>query len=128
MDCRVSLLCRFVAMTNVFYLGLDWMPKGHTFKSGVHFDWNPLKNEWLKKERKISFEESALVLANGKLWKVADHTNLKKYTNQKVFLMPIEDYIYFVPFVLSKDVIFLKTAFPHRGATKDYLNERKKNG
>ena len=94
----------------------------------MHFDWNPEKNEWLKKERKISLEEITLLLANGKLWKVADLPNLKKYPYQQIFLMPIEDYIYFVPFALENDVIFLKTAFPYRGATKDYLNERKTNG
>ena len=72
----------------------------------MQFDWNPEKNEWLKRNRKISFEEIALLLAEGKLWKVADHPNQKKYQNQKVFLIPIDDYIYFVPYVLEKEVIF----------------------
>ena len=94
----------------------------------MQFDWNPKKNEWLKKNRKISFEEIALLLGEGRVWKVADHPNQKKYQNQKVFLVPIDDYIYFVPFVLEEDMIFLKTAFPNRKATKDYLQERKKDG
>ena len=94
----------------------------------MQFDWNPEKNEWLKRNRKISFEEIALLLAEGKLLKVADHPNQKKYQNQKVFLIPIDDYIYFVPYVLEKEVIFLKTIFPHRKATRDYLQERKKDG
>ena len=94
----------------------------------MQFDWNPEKNEWLKRNRKISFEEIALLLAEGKVWKVAHHPNQKKYQNQKVFLIPIDDYIYFVPYVFEKEVIFLKTAFPHRKATRDYLLERKKDG
>ena len=94
----------------------------------MQFDWNPEKNEWLKKNRKISFEEVALLLGEGKVWKVADHPNQKKYQNQKVFLIPIDDYIYFVPYILEKEVIFLKTAFLHRKATRDYLHERKKDG
>ena len=94
----------------------------------MQFDWNPKKNEWLKKNRKISFEEIALLLGEGRVWKVADHPNQKKYKNQKVFLVPIDDYIYFVPFVLDEEMIFLKTAFPNRKATKDYLQERKKDG
>ena len=94
----------------------------------MQFDWNPEKNKWLKRNRKISFEEIALLLTEGKLWKVADHPNQKKYQNQKVFLIPIDDYIYFVPYVLEKEVIFLKTAFPHRKATGDNLQERKKDG
>jgi uncharacterized DUF497 family protein len=94
----------------------------------MQFDWNPKKNEWLKKNRKISFEEIALLLGSGRVWKVADHPNQKKYQNQKVFLVPIDDYVYFVPFVLDEEMIFLKTAFPNRKATKDYLQERKKDG
>ena len=94
----------------------------------MQFDWNPKKNEWLKKNRKISFEEIPLLLGEGRVWKVADHPNQKKYQNQKVFLVPIDDYVYFVPFVLDEEMIFLKTAFPNRKATKDYLQERKKDG
>jgi uncharacterized DUF497 family protein len=94
----------------------------------MQFDWNPKKNEWLKKNRKISFEEIALLLGEGRVWKVADHPNQKKYQNHKVFLVPIDDYVYFVPFVLDEEMIFLKTAFPNRKATKDYLQERKKDG
>ena len=94
----------------------------------MHFEWNPEKNEWLKRERRVSFEEIALLLAEGKLWKVADHPNPKKYPNQRVFLVPVDDYVYFVPYVVEENAIFLKTAFPHRQATKDYLRERKKNG
>ena len=94
----------------------------------MQFDWNPKKNEWLKKNRKISFEEIALLLGEGRVWKVADHPNQKKYQNQKVFLVPIDNYIYFVPFVLDEEMIFLKTAFPHRKATNDYLQVRIKDG
>ena len=54
--------------------------------------------------------------------------NRKKYPNQKVFLIPVDGYIYFVPYVIEGGTIFLKTAFPHRKATWDYLKERKENG
>jgi len=94
----------------------------------MQFDWNPEKNEWLKRNRDIAFEEISLLLAEGKVWKVAAHSNQKKYQNQKLFLVPIDDYIYLVPLVLDEEIIFLKTAFPNRKATKDYLQERKKNG
>ncbi len=92
------------------------------------FDWDPAKNEWLKKERGISFEDIALLLSSGKLWKATRHPNRKKYPKQKVFLVPVDGYVYFVPYVMEGDVIFLKTAFPHRQATRDYLKERKENG
>ena len=90
----------------------------------MKFDWDPEKNEWLKAERNISFEEISLLLSTGCLWKVTQHPNQKKYPNQQVFLLPIDNYIFFVPFILDGDTVFLKTAFPHRKATKDYLLEK----
>lgn len=90
----------------------------------VRFDWDPEKNEWLKAERNISFEEIALLLSAGCLWKVTQHPNQKKNPSQQVFLLPIDHYIFFVPFILDGDTVFLKTAFPHRKATQDYLQEK----
>jgi uncharacterized DUF497 family protein len=89
----------------------------------MKFDWDPEKNEWLKQERSISFEEIALLLGNGILWRVSDHWNQEKYPGQKVFFVPVDDYIYLVPYVVDKDIIFLKTAIPSRKATKEYLKE-----
>ena len=92
----------------------------------VKFDWDPEKNKKLKRERAISFEDIALLLAGGILWKVADHPNTEKYRHQQVFLIPINNYIYFVPFATDNEVIFLKTAYPSRKATRDYLKEKEK--
>lgn len=92
------------------------------------FDWSPEKNEFLKKEKNLSFEEIALHLSEGKLWKVTKHPNPERYPNQKVFLVPVNDYIFFVPFIKDGEKFFFKTAFPHRQATKEYLLERNKNG
>lgn len=89
----------------------------------MKFDWNSEKNESLKQERGISFEEIALLLGNGILWRVSDHWNQEKYPSQKVFFVPIDGYIYLVPYVVDQDVIFLKTAIPSRKATKEYLKE-----
>ena len=86
----------------------------------MRFEWNPEKNEELKRERGISFEEIALLLGAGKLWAVTDHWNSKKHPGQRVFLVPVGDYIYAVPYVVSDDAIFLKTAFPSRKLTKQY--------
>ena len=90
----------------------------------MNFDWDPEKNEWLKENRGISFEEIALLLSNGILWKRTKHPNQKEYPHQEVFLIPIDNFIYFVPHVIDEGRIFLKTAFPHRKATKDYLKEK----
>jgi uncharacterized DUF497 family protein len=89
----------------------------------VKFEWNPEKNEWLKQERGISFEDIALLLTTGHIWKTMKHPNTEKYPNQSVFLVPIDEYIYFVPYVMDEKTVFLKTAIPNRKATKDYLKE-----
>ena len=39
----------------------------------MRFEWNPEKNEKLKKERKILFEEIIFHLNEGSVWKIADH-------------------------------------------------------
>jgi hypothetical protein len=101
--------------------------QAYTFKS-VRFDWDPDKNDWLRRNRNITFEEIALLLASGLVWKVTKHLNTKKFPNQHVFLVPVNDYIYFVPSVIEGDVIFLKTAFLHRQSTKMYLEEKQKDG
>lgn len=92
----------------------------------MQFDWNPEKNQWLKRVRGISFEEIALLLGSGYLWRVSDHWNQKKYPGQEVFLVPVDNYIYLVPYVIDRDTIFLKTAIPSRKATREYRAELEK--
>ena len=45
----------------------------------MKYDWNPEKNEWLKKERKLSFEQVVFHLSQSDVWKIADHPDQKKY-------------------------------------------------
>ena len=90
----------------------------------MKFDWDPVKNEKLKEDRGVSFEEIALALGEGALWKIENHYNKANYPNQKIFFVPIRDYIYMVPFVKDDDTFFLKTAFPSRKATKEFKAER----
>lgn len=90
----------------------------------MKYEWNAEKNEWLKKERKISFEEVIFHLSQGDIWKVADHPDNKKYPGQEIYFVIIDDYIYLVPHIVSEDNIFLKTIIPSRKATKDYQREQ----
>ena len=91
----------------------------------MKYDWNPEKNEWLKKERKISFEEVVFHLSQGDVWKIADHPDQKNYPKQKIYFVIIEDYIYLVPHIIEKEYIFLKTIIPSRKATREYDKNRK---
>ncbi|MCX6145999.1 MAG: DUF4258 domain-containing protein [Candidatus Kapabacteria bacterium] len=87
------------------------------------FEWDESKNNILKKERNISFEEIVLAINNGGLIETIDHPNKFKYPQQMLFLVRIKNYIYTVPFVLNGDTIFLKTIYPDRKATKKYLGD-----
>ncbi len=89
----------------------------------VKYEWNPEKNEKLKKERNISFEQILFHLSEGDLWKEADHPNQDDYPGQKIYFVIVDGYIYLVPFVIDDDYIFLKTIIPSRKATKDYIQE-----
>jgi uncharacterized DUF497 family protein len=85
------------------------------------FAWNADKNEQLKRERGISFEEVVFHIEAGHELDILDHPNQQQYPNQKMSVVQIENYVYLVPFVTSGTEIFLKTIFPSRKATKLYL-------
>lgn len=86
-----------------------------------YYDWNDKKNEWLKKERALSFEMIVLAIESGDLLDRVKHPNSKKYSEQKVFYVRLENYVYAVPFIEDEEKIFLKTIIPSRKATKKYL-------
>ncbi len=93
----------------------------HTIYLVKYFDWNKEKNELLKIERDISFEEVFIAIESGGLLEIVRHSNQKKYPNQKFFVVNINNYVYLVPFVEDEEKIFLKTIVPSRKATKKYL-------
>jgi len=86
-----------------------------------YFAWNPKKNERLKAERGISFEEVVFHIEKGQVLDVLEHPNQVRYPGQRVFVVRIEDYAYLVPFVEDVHEVFLKTVIPSRKATKRYL-------
>lgn len=90
----------------------------------MKYEWDPDKNEKLKRERKISFEQIIYHLSQGDIWKKADHPDQKNYPGQKLYFVLVENYIYIVPHVIDKDYIFLKTIIPSRKATKMYKTEQ----
>jgi hypothetical protein len=92
----------------------------------MQYEWNPGKDEWLKKERNISFEQVIFHLPEGDVWQTADHPDQKNYPGQKIYFFVIDEYIYLVPYVIEKEYIFLKTIIPRRKATKQYKEEKEK--
>ncbi len=85
------------------------------------YAWNEEKNQRLKAERGISFEEVIVYIAAGDLLDIIEHPNPEKYKGQRMFIVKMRDYAWLVPFVETEDEIFLKTIIPSRKATRKYL-------
>ncbi len=88
-----------------------------------YFTWDEAKNEKLKRERDISFEEIVFHIRNGDLLDVLDHPNPDRYAGQRVFVVQRNAYAYIVPFVEDERSIALKTIIPSRKATRNYLGQ-----
>ncbi len=86
------------------------------------YHWNAEKNEILKRERGISFEEIVLNIQLGNEMDLFDHPNLMRYPGQKISVVWVKGYAYLVPFVENDEEIFLKTIIPSRKATKQYMH------
>jgi len=87
------------------------------------YSWNNQKNELLKSERGISFEEIVLNIQLGNELDVYEHPNQERYLGQKISAVLVDNYVYLVPFVESEEEIFLKTIIPSRKATKHYIGK-----
>ena len=85
------------------------------------YRWNHDKNERLKAERGVGFEQVMLHIERGDLIDVVEHPNQSKYPNQKMLVVKIKEYACLVPFAEDEDVKFLKTIIPSRKATREYL-------
>ena len=87
------------------------------------YAWNPDKNELLKRERGISFEDVVFHIEAGDAVDIFAHPNQSNYPQQKIIVVCVEDYVYLVPFVENDLEIFLKTIIPSSKATKRYPGE-----
>ena len=84
--------------------------------------WGTEKSLSLKAERGVSFEEILSTISRGGLLRVMDHPNRAQYGHQKMLVARIRDYAYLIPYVESKNEIFLKSIMPSRKATRDFLS------
>jgi uncharacterized DUF497 family protein len=89
-----------------------------------YFDWNKEKNEWLKEERGVCFDDVLNILENEEYLDIVEHHNKKIYPNQKYFIVLLDNYVYLIPFVEDETKFFLKTIIPSRKATKKYLKNK----
>lgn len=91
--------------------------------TNTEYEFNSDKNIKLKQERDISFEEIIFYINNGGLLDTIEHPNKEKYAGQQFYVVDVDGYVYLVPFVENEEHIFLKTIFPSRKHTKQYLKE-----
>ena len=80
--------------------------------------WDDGKNRKLIAERGLSLETFASLILEKKYLAILKNTSR---TEQKIFVIPYENYTYVVPFVVDKNhSIVLKTVFPSRKYHKIY--------
>ncbi|MGR8978915.1 MAG: toxin [Gammaproteobacteria bacterium] len=87
----------------------------------MHFEWDEEKNQQLKTNRGVCFEDVLVAISEERLLDVLPHHNPVKYSNQMLFVVLIRGYVYYVPFVEDQEMIFLKNIIPSRKYQKKYL-------
>ena len=79
------------------------------------------KNERLKAERNVSFEDIVLAIESKGSLDVLQHPDRGRYPGQLILVVAYDRYAWLVPFIDEDDYYFLKTIIPSRKATRDYL-------
>jgi len=85
------------------------------------FDWDVEKNLLLEKTRGVGFEDVVFHIHNGDVLDVIRHPDKRRYPNQNIIILNMDDYVYLVPYVKKKGIRILKTIIPSRKATREYL-------
>ena len=89
--------------------------------------WNEEKNQLLQIQRKLSFEMVVKNIENKEILSKRSHHDTKRYPNQFIFVLELEGYICYVPFVENDEEIFLKTIIPSRKLNKEFKGEKDGN-
>jgi uncharacterized DUF497 family protein len=94
----------------------------------MNFRWNTEKNNLLKEERGVCFEDVVTQINEGNILDIIKHPNEEKYPGQKIYIIFLQNYVYMVPFVKNENEIFLKTIIPSRKMYKLYKGQLDENG
>jgi len=87
-----------------------------------YFDWDDEKNQWLMRERGISFDLCATIINSGHTIDIVQ--NHPPYEHQSIYIIEIDEYCFEIPFVEDNEKVFLKTVYPSHEATKKYLKNK----
>lgn len=86
--------------------------------------WNEEKNQLLILQRKLSFEMVLDKLERQEVLAKRRYPDQKRYPHQFIFVVELEGYICYVPFVENEHEIFLKTIIPSRKLEKEFKGAR----
>ena len=91
----------------------------------IYFNYDVEKNLFVKERCGFDFEDAIEAIASNKLVDIIEHQNKEKYPHQYIFVIKMDDYVYAVPSAYNKgkNELFLKTMYPSRKLTKEYVNE-----
>ena len=95
--------------------------------SDIVIDWNQEKNEELKIDRGLCFEDVEVLIMAEEILADLPHPNQKKYPKQRVLYLLIDNYVCVVPYVQDNNTMFLKTIFRSRKANKYLLKNESNN-
>jgi len=85
------------------------------------YKWNEEKNSILKSQRGFSFDDVLREIE--KVGGVLDnykHPNSQKYPRQYIYVISLNGYIHYIPYVIDGEDIFLKNIIPSRKLNKKY--------
>lgn len=89
------------------------------------FRWDNEKNEMLRKNRGVCFEQVVILMERGDVLDTIEPPKQDRYPGQKIAIVQIDDYAYLVPYVEKSEELFLKTIIPSRKATNKYVRTKK---
>ena len=89
------------------------------------YTWDADKNEWLRRNRGLSFDDVVYHLEHGGFLDDVPHPNQQLHPGQRLYIIRIGNYTYEVPFYRDGDVESLRTLYPSRKYTSAYLRNRR---
>jgi hypothetical protein len=87
--------------------------------------WNDEKDEQLRRERGLSFEDVMSAIEDGRVLADSPHPNRTKHPNQRVLVVEIGGYACAVPYVTDAGGLFLKTIYRSRKLQQLYFARRR---
>ena len=84
------------------------------------YKWDESKNTLLKSQRGFSFNDVLKEIENNGIIDNYKHPNKEKYPNQYIYVVTLNGYIHYVPYVFDGDDIFFKNIIPSRKLNKQY--------